>query len=111
MRVHGSGSDCDVPVEHGHRPPHARAVGRAEEPGTTPPRGFVPQHQQADFQMRALLRVREVAAMLAVPRSVAYEMCRSGELRVLTRGRAIRVPVASVHAWIEQKLAEQGEER
>ena len=50
---------------------------------------------------RMLLKAVEVARRLALARSTIYQMMSSGELEVVRKGRAIRVPVESVAKWIQ----------
>jgi excisionase family DNA binding protein len=51
---------------------------------------------------RLLLTVRETAHALGVGRSTAYELINAGELEVVHIGRACRVPVAVVEAYVER---------
>ena len=51
---------------------------------------------------RLLLTVREAAHALGVGRSTAYELINAGELEVVHIGRACRVPVAVVEAYVER---------
>jgi excisionase family DNA binding protein len=47
-----------------------------------------------------LLRAPEVAQILGLGRSKVYDMMQSGELPVVHIGRAIRVPMQALQAWI-----------
>jgi len=49
-----------------------------------------------------LLTVREAAHALGVGRSTAYELITAGELEVVHIGRACRIPVAVVEAYVER---------
>jgi len=51
---------------------------------------------------RLLITVAEAGRMLGVGRTTAYELVRAGELDVVHIGRAARVPVESVHAYVER---------
>lgn len=51
---------------------------------------------------RLLLTVREAAHALGVGRSTAYELINAGELEVVHIGRACRVPVVVVEAYVER---------
>jgi excisionase family DNA binding protein len=51
---------------------------------------------------RLLLTVREAAHALGVGRSTAYELITTGELEVVHIGRACRIPVAVVEAYVER---------
>ena len=50
-----------------------------------------------------LLRIPEVARMLGIARSLAYEMARDGRLPVVHIGKAVRVPRRRLEAWIEER--------
>jgi excisionase family DNA binding protein len=50
---------------------------------------------------RLLLKAAEVARRLSFARSTVYAMMAAGELEVVRKGRAIRVPVSSVTRWID----------
>ena len=57
-----------------------------------------------------LLRVEEAAEALSLGRSTVYELIRDGELPVVKIGRATRIPVQAVEAWVESNTADaQGE--
>jgi excisionase family DNA binding protein len=47
-----------------------------------------------------LLTVPETAAYLRISRNTAYEIVKRGELPSVRLGRVIRVPRASLDAWI-----------
>ena len=51
---------------------------------------------------RLLLTVLEAAHALGVGRSTAYELINAGELEVVHIGRACRIPVAAVEAYVER---------
>jgi excisionase family DNA binding protein len=46
------------------------------------------------------LTVIDAARALGISRTKAYAMARSGELPTLRIGRAVRVPIAELRAWI-----------
>ena len=50
---------------------------------------------------RLLLTVVEAAAMLGVGRTKVYELIAGGELQVVHIGRAARVPLATVHGFVD----------
>jgi excisionase family DNA binding protein len=50
---------------------------------------------------RLLLRAAEVARRLSFARSTVYAMMASGELEVVRKGRAVRVPVTALGKWID----------
>jgi excisionase family DNA binding protein len=54
---------------------------------------------------QVLVRVEDAARMLSLSRSMIYRMMDSGELPSIRRGTARRIPVAAIHAWVEQQIA------
>ena len=48
-----------------------------------------------------LLLVREVAEVLRVPRSRAYELVREGLIPSIRLGRQVRIPEAALRKWID----------
>lgn len=52
-----------------------------------------------------LLRVEEVARRLQIGRTKAYELIDTRELRSVRIGRAVRVPVAELHAYVSRLVA------
>jgi excisionase family DNA binding protein len=54
---------------------------------------------------RLLLRVSETADILGIGKSTAYELVATGELPSLKIGKAIRVSVADLKIWIQQRRA------
>ncbi len=52
---------------------------------------------------KALLRVEEVARLLGIGRSKAYELVASGDLPALRIGRLIRVPRHALDRWIAER--------
>ena len=52
-----------------------------------------------------MVRIPEAAERLGLSRSTVYELIAAGELRVVRYGRAVRVPVAELSAWIERQQA------
>lgn len=52
---------------------------------------------------RALLRVEEVARLLGIGRSKAYELVATGDLPALRIGRLIRVPRHALDRWIAER--------
>lgn len=55
---------------------------------------------------RMLLRPVEVADMLGIGRSKAYELIGSGTIPSIRIGASVRVPSESLRAWVESQ-AEQ----
>lgn len=52
---------------------------------------------------KALLRVEEVARLLGIGRSKAYELVATGDLPALRIGRLIRVPRHALDRWIAER--------
>jgi excisionase family DNA binding protein len=55
-----------------------------------------------------LLTVAEGAAILRLGRTLVYELVLRGELRSIKIGRARRIPVSAVDAFIRERLGESG---
>ena len=55
---------------------------------------------------RLLLTVAEAGEALGIGRTLCYELVLKGELPSVKLGRARRVPVASLQAWVERRVAE-----
>jgi excisionase family DNA binding protein len=79
-----------------------------EEPAlsTAPGPKATSDPQPARAPTALLLRIGEVATALAVSRTTAYELVRSGEIPSLTIGRSRRVSVEGLQTWIRRQ--EQG---
>ncbi len=52
-----------------------------------------------------LLRIPEVARILAISRSMVYELIRRGELPSITIGGSRRVPAVRLREWLERQGA------
>jgi excisionase family DNA binding protein len=50
-----------------------------------------------------LLRGTEVAYLLGIGRTKAYELMASGQLPVVRLGRAVRVPREGLTDWVEEQ--------
>jgi excisionase family DNA binding protein len=55
-----------------------------------------------------LLRAAEVARVLGVGRSKAYELMSNGDLPVVRMGRVVRVPSDELVAWIRSRTMRPG---
>jgi excisionase family DNA binding protein len=55
---------------------------------------------------KALLRMEEVAEVLAISRARAYQMAATGAIPSITIGRSRRVLVRQLNAWIEEHVVE-----
>ena len=72
--------------------------------GSRPPTAKSGQGNQAqDVTGRLLLRVREATDLCGMPVSTGYSLVASGEWPSVHCGRAIRVPVAGLLRWIEER--------
>ena len=60
---------------------------------------------------RKLLTVAEVAQTLGLGRTLVYELVLRGDLGSIKIGRARRVPVSAVEAFIRERLGEPSKER
>lgn len=76
--------------------PHSEPTAGAE------PRGSSNYHEGRQSDLVLLLSVEEVARALGIGRSKTYELIATGELEVVHIGRAARVPVAAVEAFVER---------
>ncbi len=59
---------------------------------------------------RKLLRITEAAERAGIGRSLAYEFVTRGEWPSVKIGRALRIPISGLDAWIadrEQEAAER----
>ena len=56
-----------------------------------------------------LLRPSEAAARLALARSTLYLLIAKGELPVVRIGRAVRLPLAALDAWVAKRTEIKGE--
>lgn len=56
---------------------------------------------------RLLLNIAEASEALGIGTTLCYELVQRGELTSITLGRARRIPVASLQAFIERKVAEK----
>lgn len=57
---------------------------------------------------RILYRPAEAAEAIGVSRSRIYELISSGEIPSVRVGKVVRVPVATLHAWVDQQIAKPG---
>lgn len=55
---------------------------------------------------KILLKPMEAAETLGLGRTRIYEMLACGELPSVRIGRSIRVPVAALNKWVEEKQGE-----
>jgi excisionase family DNA binding protein len=62
----------------------------------------------ASAEVPRLVTIALAGRLLGVGRSTAYELVAAGELEVVHIGRAARVPVAAVDAYVERLRARAG---
>ena len=48
-----------------------------------------------------LVSIVDAARMLGIGRSKAYELVNAGELPVVRIGRAVRIPVSAIEAYVD----------
>lgn len=53
-----------------------------------------------------LLKVEEAARRTNLSRTSFYDLVKSGEIRAVKVAGQLRIPVAELEAWLNQKLAE-----
>lgn len=56
-----------------------------------------------DEQQHEYLKVPEVAEVLRIPRSRAYELVGSGEIPSIRIGRSVRVSRKELDRWLEEQ--------
>ncbi len=52
---------------------------------------------------KLLLRVAEAAELTSISRTKAYDLIASGEWPIVKIGRATRIPLAELQAWVERQ--------
>ncbi len=63
--------------------------------------------QRAIGSVKLLLTVPEAAEALGLGRSIVYELLLTGELTGVKIGRARRIPVRSLEAFIARRMAKE----
>lgn len=53
------------------------------------------------------LTVSEMAQLLRIGRSSAYELCNSNQFPVLRVGKSIRIPKKGLHDWIDDQAQQK----
>lgn len=59
---------------------------------------------------RLAVSVAEAAQMLSISKATGYRLATSGRLPVVRLGGRVVVPVAAIHALLEESVIDQGEE-
>ena len=68
------------------------------------------QHYEDDMEP-LLMRAEEVARVLRIGRSKAYQLMASRELPTIRIGRSVRVPAESLDEWIAARVAAENSEK
>lgn len=55
---------------------------------------------------RHLYRIPEAMSLLAMSRSVIYELIRAGRLRAVKQGRATRIPASAIQEYVQLLIRE-----
>ena len=71
--------------------------------GTFPHEPLSPAGPRVAGVEKLLLRVPEAAELAGVGRTTAYALVASGEWPSVAIGRAVRVPLAGLRAWVEAR--------
>lgn len=58
--------------------------------------------------VKLLLTAVETAAVLGIGRNRTYELIASGELPSLKIGHSVRVPVAALSKWVDERATDGG---
>lgn len=59
-----------------------------------------PRVTVADLDSRITLTIEEVASLLGLGRTAAYEAARRGEIPIRRLGRRVLVPVPALQSWL-----------
>lgn len=59
--------------------------------------------------MKQLVTVEELARILSIGRTAAWELVRKRKIKSVKIGRTRRVPLASIQEYIEQLMDEEGD--
>jgi prophage regulatory protein len=85
-----------------------RAGGvRGTRPGSGSPtiaRGDSESFEERRRPLPQLLEVRQLAHILGIGRTKAYELIEREEIPVIRVGRCVRVPVDELRAWISSRV-------
>jgi excisionase family DNA binding protein len=61
------------------------------------------------MNQKLLLDIKEAAERLNIGRSLLYQLVIRGEIASVKIGRARRIPIKALDAYVERLLADQGE--
>lgn len=53
--------------------------------------------------LRLLVTVQEAAAVLAIGRTTLYQLIADGQMSTVRIGRAVRIPVAELEAFVDRR--------
>jgi len=54
---------------------------------------------------KVVYTVEEIATMLGISRTKAYELAKNGDIPVIRIGRCLRVPVVMFEEWLIKQVA------
>ena len=69
----------------------------------TPTRATEDRDERGGAVQPLLLTIPDAAAVLAIGRTTVYELIGSGAISVVHIGRSTRIPVASIHDFVERR--------
>lgn len=61
-----------------------------------------------EYTERLALKPPEAAALIGVSLPVMYQLCKREDFPAVRFGRAIRIPKASLEAWLEREAQSAG---
>lgn len=61
-------------------------------------------HSDGQEAMKKTYSVPEIAQMLQISRTKAYELCKSGSFKIIKIGRIVRISKSSFDEWLNQNL-------
>ena len=64
-------------------------------------------NQMATTERKVLCSVPDLAAMLSIGRTAAWELVRRHKIRSVKIGRTRRVPLSAIHEYLERLLDEE----
>ena len=67
----------------------------------------IPNNGMATTERKVLCSVPDLAAMLSIGRTAAWELVRKRTIRSVKIGRTRRVPLSAIHEYLERLLDEE----
>jgi len=65
------------------------------------------EEETAGMVVPMLLTIPDAARVLAIGRTTLYELIRDGEVDVIRIGRSTRIPVTTIHAFVDRRRSGQ----